>query len=165
MAEQPIRTRSHSERRDQYEIAWNEVEEELAAAQMYWITTLQNGVPHSVPVIGIWYEGALYSCNPRAEQKYANLKANPVCQALIGSNQLNRGLNIAVHGVAEEMTEMEDRLRFGRQMAEKYPLPWRFEGTEDDMWVYRLVPTHVRAFNRYNPLASARFDFTGETTT
>lgn len=163
MSSSPKRTHSYSDDRDGYVIQWQDVENELELAQMYWITSLQDGIPHSVPVIAIWHEGALYSCNPRSEQKYKNLQADPTCQALIGSNQLNTGLNVAVHGVAEEMTEMEDRLRFGKQMAEKYPQPWRFQGTEEDMWVYRLVPTHVRAFHRMNPLASARFDFDGDT--
>lgn len=155
----PVTTYSHSEQEGQYVITWDDVENELELSQMYWITSLEDGIPHTVPVIGIWYEGALYSCNPRSEQKYKNLKRNPVCQALIGSSQLNKGLDVAVNGIAEEMAEMEDRLRFGRQMAEKYALPWRFVGTEEDMWVYRIVPTHIRAFHRSNPLASARFDF------
>lgn len=162
MNQTPVNTHNYSENEESYVINWNDVENELELAQMYWITSLQDGIPHSVPVIGIWFEGALYSCNPRSEQKYKNLQANPVCQALIGSNQLNKGLNVAVHGVAEEMTQMGDRLRFGKQMAEKYPLPWRFVGTEEDMWVYRIVPTHIRAFHRMNPLASARYDFEGE---
>lgn len=140
-------------------MTWEQVEGELELSQMYWITTFQNGVLHTVPVIGIWYEGALYSCNPRSEQKYKNLQANPVCQALIGSSHLNRSLDVAVHGHAEEMPEMEDRLRFAAQMAEKYPLPWRFQGNEEDMWVYRVVPTHIRAFQRENPGATVRFDF------
>lgn len=162
MTHAPEKTHSYSEDESNYDIDWKAVETELELAQMYWITSLQDDIPHSVPVIGIWFEGAFYSCNPRSEQKYKNLQANPVAQALIGNNQLNKGLNVAVHGVAEEMTEMEDRLRFGKQMAEKYPLPWRFVGTEEDMWVYRIVPTHVRAFHRMNPLASARFDFSEE---
>lgn len=159
MAQAPQIAHRYSEDEERYSVTWAEVDAELELAQMYWITSLQDGVPHSVPVIGIWFENALYSCNPRSEQKYKNLQDNPVCQALIGSNQMNSGLSVAVHGYAEEMTQMEDRLRFGKQMAEKYPLPWRFVGTEEDMWVYRIVPTHVRAFHRMNPLASARFDF------
>lgn len=159
MAQPPVTTHSFSEREDRYVLAWEDVENELVLAQMYWITSLEDGIPHTVPVIGIWYEGELYSCNPRSEQKYKNLKANPTCQALIGSNQLNKGIDVAVHGNAEEVTDMEARLLYGRQMAEKYPQPWRFQGTEEDMWVYKLVPTHVRAFHRMNPLASARFDF------
>jgi hypothetical protein len=50
-------------------------------------------------------------------------------------------------------------MRFGRQLTEKYPEPWRFEGTEEDMWVYRLVPTHARAFHRSDPISYARWDF------
>ena len=158
MSTEPTTVYSHSEDADRYVITWKDVEGELELSQMYWITSLEDGIPHTVPVIGIWYEGALYSCNPRSEQKYTNLTTNPTCQALIGSSQLNKGLDVAVHGTAEEMPDMEDRLRFGKQMAEKYSLPWRFQGTEEDMWVYRIVPTHIRAFHRSNPLASARFD-------
>ena len=159
MSIEPKLIYSHSQNADRYQISWEDVEGELNLSQMYWITSLEEGIPHTVSVIGVWHEGALYSCNPRGEQKYKNLKANPVCQALIGSSQLNKGIDIAVHGHAEEMTEMVDRLRFAKQMATKYDEPWRFEGTEEDMWVYRVVPTHIRVFHRENPLASARFDF------
>src|SRR5690606_38815889 len=109
MSHIPVNTRNHSEDEDRYVISWKDIESELDLAQMYWVTSLQEGIPHSVPVIGIWFEGAWYSCNPRSEQKYKNLKQNPVCQVLIGSNQLNKGLNVAVHGVIEEVTAMEDR--------------------------------------------------------
>lgn len=160
----PVPVYSHSEDDDRYVLTWEDVENELEMAQMYWITSLQDGIPHTVPVIGIWFEGALYSCNPRSEQKYKNLQANPTCQALTGSSQLNKGLDVAVHGVAEEVPDLDDRLRYGRQMAAKYPEPWRFVGTEEDMWVYRVVPTHIRAFHRMNPLASARFNFVEEST-
>lgn len=163
MTNQPVTVYSNSETGAKFLLPWEEVENELVAAQMYWIMSFHDDIPHSVPVIGVWFENALYSCNPRSEQKYKNFQKNANGQALIGGNELNKGLNIAVNGIVEEMTEMEDRLRFGRQMAEKYPQPWRFEGTEQGMWVYRLVPTHVRAFHRMNPLASARFNFDGET--
>lgn len=160
MLNAPICIYSHSGDPDRYELIWEDVEGELVLSQMYWITSLQDGIPHTVPVIGVWYEGALYSCNPRSERKYRNLKANPVCQALIGSSHLNKGLDVAVHGRAEEVTELEDRVRYAAQLTAKYPESWHgFEGTEEDMWVYRVVPTHIRAFHRENPLASARFDF------
>jgi nitroimidazol reductase NimA-like FMN-containing flavoprotein (pyridoxamine 5'-phosphate oxidase superfamily) len=159
MAKQPVMTSSMSENDGEYVPTWADAEKVLESAEMYWITSLDNGEPHSVPVIGVWWEGAWYSCNPRSERKYKNLKQNPICQALTGCSTLSEGLDVVVHGRAEEMTELDDRLRFGRQMAEKYPEPWRFEGTEEDMWVYRLIPTHVRAFHRSNPISSARWDF------
>ena len=138
---------------------WSVIEAELRDAEMYWITSLQDGEPHTVPVIGTWWEGALYSCNPRSEQHYKNLQQNSVCQALTGCSKLNEGFDIAVHGRVEEVPEMEGRLRFAAQMAEKYPEPWRFQGTEEDMWVYRLIPTHIRAFHRFNPLTLAKWEF------
>ena len=39
------------------------------------------------------------------------------------------------------------------------PKTWRFEGTEMDMWVYRIVPTHIRAFHRLNPMGFTRWNF------
>ena len=128
------------------------IESELRDAEMFWITSLHDGEPHTVPVIGIWWDGALYSCNPRSEQHYRNLQQNPVCQALTGCSKLNKGFDISVHGRVEEVPEMGGRLRFAAQMAEKYPEPWRFEGIEENMWVYRLVPACIRAFHRCNPL-------------
>lgn len=160
MAAKPKTVYSHSGDKNRYELDWEEVEGELVNSQMYWITSLQDGTPHTVPVIGVWYEGALYSCNPRSEQKYKNLKENSVCQALMGSSQLNGGLDVAVHGHAEEVEDMGGRTLFAEQLNAKYPPSWQgFDGAEEDMWVYRVVPTHIRAFHRENPLASARFDF------
>lgn len=163
MPHQPVNVYSHSAHEDRYVLTWEDVENELELAQMYWITSLQDGIPHTVPVIGIWFEGALYSCNPRSEQKYQNLKANTVCQALTGSSQLTAGIDVAVHGHAEEVEDMEGRTLFAEQLNAKYPPSWQgFDGTEEDMWVYRVVPTHVRAFHRENPLASARWNFEGD---
>lgn len=159
MASKPVQTTAYPETEGGYVPSWDETETALIESDMYWVTTLQKGVPHTVPVIGIWWDGAVYSCNPRSEQKYKNLQDNPVCQMLTGCSKLDAGLDIAVHGHAEEVTEMEGRFRFARQMAEKYSEPWHFQGTEEDMWVYRLVPTHVRVFHRFNPLGSARYDF------
>jgi hypothetical protein len=159
MARQPVTKMSASEYGDDHLIEWADVEKVLESAEMYWITSLDNGEPHTVPVIGVWY-----SCNPRSERKYTNLTTNPTCQALTGCSRLAPGLDVAVHGRAEEMTVLDDRIRFGRQMADKYPEPWRFEGTEEDMWVYRIVPTHVRAFHRLNPISAARWDFVESST-
>lgn len=164
MARQPRATAIASEHEGGYVPTWADVEKVLESAEMYWITSLDNGEPHTVPVIGVWWEGALYSCNPRSERKYKNLKENPVCQALTGCSTLSAGLDVAVHGRVEEMTDLDDRKRFGRQLTEKYPEPWRFEGTEEDMWMYRLVPTHVRAFHRSHPISSVRWDFERDAT-
>ena len=156
MANEPVITASTSERGEEHLISWADAEKVRAASETgspAW-TTASHGAGHR-HLVG----RSLYSCNPRSERKYRNLTTNPVCQALTGCSRLNEGLDVAVHGRAGEMPEMADRLRFGRQMAEKYSEPWRFEGTEEDMWVYRIVPTHVRAFHRFNPISSARWDF------
>lgn len=141
---------------------WEMIDQLLTNAEMYWVTSLDGDAFHTVPVIGIWWEGAWYSCNPRSEQKYRNLTRNPMCQVLTGCSVLGAGWDVTVHGSVEEVPAMEDRLRFARQMAEQYPEPWRFKGTEEHMWVYRLLPTHVRAFHRLDPIISARWDVVDE---
>lgn len=163
MSKTPVRAYSNSGDAERYELTWKDVEGDLMLAQMYWITSLEEGIPHTVPVIGVWHEGALYFCSPRSEHKHQNLKANTVCQALTGSSQLTAGIDVAIHGHAEEVEDMEGRALFAEQLNAKYPPSWQgFEGTEEDMWVIRVVPTHIRAFHRENPIASARFDFAAD---
>ena len=60
MAKQPVTAVSASEHGDDYLLAWADAERVLESAEMYWITSLDDGEPHTVPVIGVWWDGALY---------------------------------------------------------------------------------------------------------
>jgi hypothetical protein len=59
-------------------LPWSHADERLARSRHYWIaTTSSDGRPHSVPVWGVWVDGAVcFGGGP--ETRWArNLKANP----------------------------------------------------------------------------------------
>jgi PPOX class probable F420-dependent enzyme len=59
-------------------LPWRWAEEQLAASRNYWVSTVRpDGRPHSMPVWGVWVDGALYFSSDAAARKAVNLKANP----------------------------------------------------------------------------------------
>ncbi len=41
--------------------AWSRARDELADADLYWLSTVRpDGRPHVTPLLGVWLEGALY---------------------------------------------------------------------------------------------------------
>jgi hypothetical protein len=59
-------------------LAWEEVEQKLLKSKTYWLaTTRPDGRPHTVPVDGIWLEGALYFGGDPATVHMRNLRSNP----------------------------------------------------------------------------------------
>ena len=59
-------------------LRWEEVEQKLLGSKTYWLaTTRRDGRPHSVPVDGIWREGALYFGGDAATVHMRNLRSNP----------------------------------------------------------------------------------------
>jgi nitroimidazol reductase NimA-like FMN-containing flavoprotein (pyridoxamine 5'-phosphate oxidase superfamily) len=58
-------------------LAWDWVEERLATARNYWISsTRPDGRPHAMPVWGVWVQGAVVFGTHRASRKARNLAAN-----------------------------------------------------------------------------------------
>jgi Pyridoxamine 5'-phosphate oxidase len=59
-------------------LTWEEVEQKLVESKTYWLaTTRPDGRPHSVPVDGIWWEGALYFGGDPATVHMRNLRFDP----------------------------------------------------------------------------------------
>jgi hypothetical protein len=59
-------------------LGWQEVEQKLAASKAYWLaTTRPDGRPHTVPVDGIWWEGALYFGGDPDTVHIRNLRHDP----------------------------------------------------------------------------------------
>ena len=48
----PVTTATMSEHEAEYVPTWADAERVLESAEMYWITSLHNGEPHTVPVSG-----------------------------------------------------------------------------------------------------------------
>ncbi len=60
-------------------IAWNDVCAKLTKSKNYWIATARpDGRPHSMPVWGVWLDGALIFGTDRNSRKARNLQRQPV---------------------------------------------------------------------------------------
>lgn len=61
-------------------LAWAVVEERLRSAPHYWLATVRpDGRPHTVPVDGIWTDGALVVGGVPHTVHARNLTSSPVC--------------------------------------------------------------------------------------
>jgi nitroimidazol reductase NimA-like FMN-containing flavoprotein (pyridoxamine 5'-phosphate oxidase superfamily) len=57
---------------------WAEARERLARADTYWLATVRtDGLPHLVPVLGVWVGGALHFVASRTSRKARNLERDP----------------------------------------------------------------------------------------
>src|SRR5918998_116811 len=79
---------------------WAEARERLAAAKVYWLSTVRpDGRPHVTPVAAVWLDDALYFCTGQTERKAKNLALNSHCVITTGCNVLE-GLDLVVEGDA-----------------------------------------------------------------
>src|SRR5437868_4173625 len=59
-------------------LPWTHAEERLIKSRSYWIcTTRPDGRPHSIPVWGMWVDGAFYFGTGRETRKAKNIAKNP----------------------------------------------------------------------------------------
>jgi Pyridoxamine 5'-phosphate oxidase len=60
-------------------ISWNDVSAKLAKSRNYWVATSRpDGRPHSMPIWGVWLDGALIFGTDRNSRKARNLQRQPV---------------------------------------------------------------------------------------
>ena len=146
---------------------WADVEEALAGAGTYWLTTVRaDGRPHVTPLIGVWWDGALHFCTGGHEQKARNIEANPRVILTTGTNEWNRGLDVVLEGEARRLQD-EDALRhLADAYVAKYGEDWRFDvrdgafvHNEDSVaLVFRVEPEKVLGF-RKGDFAQTRWRF------
>ncbi|MGW1052644.1 pyridoxamine 5'-phosphate oxidase family protein [Streptomyces sp. NPDC002521] len=85
---------------------WAEAERRLAAAEIFWVSTLRpDGRLHVTPVIAAWHDGVLYFSTGPGEQKARNLAHHAHCALTTGTNSLSEGLDLVVEGQAEPATD------------------------------------------------------------
>jgi hypothetical protein len=85
-------------------LGWSAVEQRLVSARNYWVSTASpSGVPHAMPVWGVWLKGCfLFSTGPRT-RKARNLVANP--RAVV---HLESGAQlVVVNGVARRIFDTD----------------------------------------------------------
>src|SRR3954454_4512215 len=85
---------------------WSTVEQALATAPLYWLTTVRpEGGPHQTPLVGLYVDGALHFCTGPEERKSRNLAVNDQVAMTTGVNTLHAGLDVVVEGRALRVTD------------------------------------------------------------
>ena len=108
--------------------AWTEGRQRLAAAELYWLSTVRpDGKPHVTPVLSVWLDDALYFCTGPTERKAKNLKHNKHCILTTGNNSLNEGLDLVIEGEAVDVTDNATLQRIADVYESKYGRDWRFD--------------------------------------
>jgi hypothetical protein len=141
---------------DAQPIPWADAERALAAAEVYWLSTVRvDGRLHVTPLIGVWHGAGLVFTTGAGEQKARNLEHNRHCALTTGSNSLEAGLDLVVEGEAVRVTEDGALHRLADSFAEKYGPVWAFEvgdevfhhsGAEGPVLAFEVAPASVYGF-------------------
>lgn len=133
---------------------WETVRDVLAAAELYWLTTVRaDGRPHVTPLVGVWVDQSFVFCTGSEEQKAHNLNGNANVVVTTGANRWKEGLDVVVEGRAERVTGGDVLRGLADAWREKYNGEWDFEN-DDEVFdpdagrahVFRVAPAKVIAF-------------------
>jgi len=123
-------------------LAWDAVLARLGQARNYWLATASSaGLPHSMPVWGVWLEGEfLFSTSPRT-RKARNLIENPHATV-----HLESGADVVVvEGRATPLTDPERIDRFLEAYNPKYD--WNFTPQDVAEGLFAVVPRKAFAWS------------------
>jgi hypothetical protein len=147
---------------------WAQARERLAAAKVYWLSTVRpDGRPHVTPVAAVWLGDALYFTTGQTERKAKNLAQNSRCVITTGCNVLE-GLDLVVEGDAVRVTDEARLRRLADEYVAKYDQLFRFtlrdgafyvEGSESEVLVYELAPTSAFGFGKGESFSQTRWRF------
>ncbi|MEU6642261.1 pyridoxamine 5'-phosphate oxidase family protein [Saccharomonospora sp. NPDC046836] len=146
---------------------WGQACEQLAAAPLYWLTTVRpDGRPHVTPLIAVWLDGALHFCTGSEERKARNLGGNPHCVLTTGRNDLHDGLDLVIEGDAMRVRDDATLHRLADAYVAKYGEEWRFTVVDggfrhDDggaALVYQVAPVTAFGFGK-SPYSQTRWRF------
>jgi nitroimidazol reductase NimA-like FMN-containing flavoprotein (pyridoxamine 5'-phosphate oxidase superfamily) len=147
-------------------VPWSEAEDTLAAAPLYWITTVRpDGRPHVTPLVAVWHAGALHFSTGADERKARNLAANPAVAVTTGTNALHGGTDLVIEGDAARLTDTAALQAVADAFLAKYGEEWHFTVVGDAFEhgpgraeVYRVTPATVFAFGK-DPYSQTRYRF------
>ena len=150
-------------------VDWDQVSDALAAAELYWLTTVRNGGrPHTTPLVGAWLDDGFVFCTGPEEQKARNLAHSTAVTVTTGVNTWNDGLDVVVEGNAERLTGRDTLTRLADAIREKYYGVWDFTPHDDGFghtddngdshiaYVFRVPAAKVLAFAK-SPHGQTRF--------
>jgi general stress protein 26 len=146
---------------------WPEAESLLAAAELFWISTVRpDGRPHVTPLPAVWADGALHFCTGPDERKARNIAANPHVTLTTGANLWDTGYDLVFEGEAVRVTD-DVRLRgLAARWEEKYGDFWHFEVRDGHFHhgpgaavVFAVAPRTVFGFGKGRPFSQTRWRF------
>lgn len=119
-------------------VAWNDASEQLAKAEVYWLSTVRpDGRPHVTPLLAIWRDEAMYFCTGPSERKARNLEQNQHCVITTGCDALGEGYDVVVEGAAAPITDDAKLQDLADAYESKYGKDWHFES--------KTAPSTLRA--------------------
>ena len=138
-------------------LPWTWAEERLAKSRQYFITTVRpDSRPHTMPVCGIWMEGAFWFGTGRKTQKARNLARNQYCTISTEASEEA----VILEGVANEITDaamLKDALRKRAPLSKK---KYGVSGGPPGQPVYRVQPRRVFGFvEKTFPKTATRWTF------
>jgi hypothetical protein len=147
-------------------VPWPEAEDALAAAPLFWISTVRpEGRPHVTPLVAVWHGGALHFTTGADERKGRNLAANPAVALTTGTNALHGGTDLVVEGEAVRLTDGAALQAVADAFLAKYGEEWHFRVADGKFHhgpgaalVYRVEPGVVHAFGK-DPYSQTRYRF------
>jgi predicted pyridoxine 5'-phosphate oxidase superfamily flavin-nucleotide-binding protein len=150
-------------------VLWSQVRDALAAAELYWLTTVRNdGRPHTTPLVGAWVDDGFVFCTGPEEQKAQNLAHSTAVTVTTGINTWKDGLDVVVEGSAVRVTGRDAMTALADAIREKYHGEWDFTPLDDGFghtdengdshiaYVFRVPPDKVLAFAK-SPHGQTRF--------
>jgi general stress protein 26 len=135
--------------------SWQAAADELARAELYWITTVRaDGRPHVTPLVGVMHDGALHFCTGLREQKARNLEANAQVALTTGVNTWAAGTDVVLEGTAVRVTDRPALEALAAAYVDKYGADWAFEVEGDGFRsdeggpaaVFRVEPAKAMVF-------------------
>jgi general stress protein 26 len=104
-------------------LPWKWAEQRLKKSHNYYlVTTRPGGIPHAMPIWGIWMDSVFYFSTGRTSRKAKNLAKNPNCVVL---NELADEA-VILEGSAKEVKSAALIARLGVPYHRKYD-PWKLD--------------------------------------
>ena len=131
-------------------LPWKWARERLSRSHNYWLTTARpDGMPHAMPVWGVWLDGAWYCSTAATSRKARNLAENPRC---VVCNE-NAEEAVILEGEARQLRASEIPRAVLAEYKGKYG--WQLQGA-----VFEVRPRVVFAMlEKQFPASVTRWDF------
>lgn len=113
-------------------LPWEWARKRLCESHNYWFTSVrEDGAPHTMPVWGIWLDGAYYFSTGTSTRKARNLKQNPKC---VVCNE-NAEEAVILEGEAQQLAPSKIPQQAFRDYKAKYG--WELDPKRGPVWMVR----------------------------